>query len=198
MAPIPIKNIDVALESYDDIYSDFDISHYVKRELSEDFVKELIKRTSIERDTKSFQVTLSIPAARRDQAAERTIYRRIKQHFAKREENYGLEIRNYQQRGIKYIIAGSLIIILDLAIPKDLSLVNALLNILLVAGWFGVWTGIAKIFDEPATMMVQRKIYSNLASAHYVFVNEEDVMMLRQAESSEALLKEQQQKPVQK
>ncbi|MCX8199984.1 MAG: hypothetical protein N3G76_00780 [Candidatus Micrarchaeota archaeon] len=191
MDKVSFKNIDIALESYDDLYSDFDISHYAKRELSEDFVKELIKRTSGEHDTKTLQITLSIPSAKRDIPAERTIIRRIKQHFAKRAESYSLEIQNHQRRGIKYIFVGALIILADVFIPKDaFPLLGAIFSVLMVAGWFGVWTGIAKILDEPAGMIAQKKIYSNLASAHYVFVNEEDIVMLKQAESTEMLLKE--------
>ncbi|MEM3364245.1 MAG: hypothetical protein QXS93_01915 [Candidatus Micrarchaeia archaeon] len=191
MEKISFKNIDIALESYEDLYSDFDISHYSKRELSEDFVKELIKRTSGEYDTKELQITLSIPSSKRDPTVERAIIRRIRQHFAKRVESYTSEIHSYQRRGIKYIVAGALIILLDVFTPKEsYPLLSAMFSILMVAGWFGVWTGIAKIVDEPAQMSAQKRIYSNLASAHYVFVNEEDIVMLKQAESTEILLKE--------
>jgi len=188
---INIKNIDIALESYDDLFSDFDISNYAKRELSEDFVKELIKRASTEQyDSKSFQITLSMPASKRDLPAERIIHRRIKQHFARRVEVLDREIKAHQNRGIKYLIIGSLIIILDIFLPTDVSFVYAISNILLVAGWFGVWTGIAKILDEPTALINQRKLFSLLASAHYQFVNEEDIMIMRQAESVDAVIKE--------
>lgn len=188
---INIKNIDIALDSYDDLFSDFDISSYAKRELSEDFVKELIKRASTEQyDSKSFQITLSIPASKRDQSAERIIHRRIKQHFVRRVEALDRDIKAHQNRGIKYIIIGSLIIIFDIFLPTDVSFVYAISNILLVAGWFGVWTGIAKILDEPTALINQRKLFSLLASAHYQFVNEEDIMIMRQVDSIDAIIKE--------
>lgn len=190
MPAVPMKNIDIALESYDDIFSDFDISTFAKRELSEDFIKELVKRTSIERDAKSFQFTLSIPASKRDHAIERIIHRRIKQHFIKRSEGLDADIKSYQHRGIKYIIAGSAIIILHIFLPNDIPLVEVFSNIILVAGWFGVWTGIAKILDDPISLIRQQKLFTHLATAHYQFVNEEDVIILRQAESTEAIIKE--------
>jgi hypothetical protein len=55
-----LKTTQVALDNYDDIFSDFDYSDYSKRLLSYDFLKELRRRYE-ERKKGEYEITFSIP-----------------------------------------------------------------------------------------------------------------------------------------
>lgn len=177
LTPIPqiadIKNIDIALDSYDDIFSDFDITPYAKRQLSEDFIIEMLRRVPASTDG-PVKVVLSIPQAARDPQDEKVIQKRIRHVFSKKLQEIEGEIRTYQQKGLKYMLIGSVIILLTL-VETDWLLLNTIFNILLVPGWFGIWTGLAKIFDEPADLIKAKKAYQTLSTAQYVFVSEEEV-----------------------
>ncbi|MCX8206028.1 MAG: hypothetical protein N3H30_02245 [Candidatus Micrarchaeota archaeon] len=169
-----IKNIDIALDTYNDIFSDFDISPYSKRQLSEDFIIEMLRRVPTSSPGTPVKVVLSIPQGVRSPQDEKVIHKRIRHVFSKKLQEIEGEIRAYQQKGLKYMAVGAGIILLTL-VETDWPVVNAIFNILLVPGWFGIWTGLSKIFDEPAELVKARKAYHALSTAQYVFVSEEDV-----------------------
>jgi len=57
------------LDSYDDIYSDFDSRHYYKRRISEDFLYELEREMKYKEDEASCLMLL-LPNQQRDEAVE--------------------------------------------------------------------------------------------------------------------------------
>jgi len=172
---VDIKNIDIALDVYDDIFSDFDISPYSRRMISEDFVIELMKRASTEMAVGPLHVVFSIPLSKRVPTVEKAIQKRIKQHFSRKIADMDYEIKVYQQRGIKYLLLGLAILMILLLLPAGQLFTNAMVSVLEVAGWFCIWTGLSKIFDEPSDILKTKKVYTLLSNAHYVFVNEEDI-----------------------
>lgn len=48
-------------------------------------------------------------------------------------------------------------------------------NIIMILGWFGVWTGIEKILDVPYELIAKKEMYNSLSKSKIRFVNEEDV-----------------------
>ena len=75
-----IKEISVAIDRWDDIFSDFDPSPMERRTLSEDFIFELKKR---HRETKygKFIITIYAPPSLENAETEQVVIKRLKQHF---------------------------------------------------------------------------------------------------------------------
>ena len=166
------KDVDVALDNYDDIFSDFDISPYYKRLLSEDFVRELLKHAIPGKK----EIVLSIPRDARRPKQEPAIKKRIQAFFKERLNDINNRIYVHRKRGIKYIGAGIIFLILNYILANDSWIVPTLLTeIFLVAGWFGIWTGIGKIVDEPYEFLDLKRKYEVLSSVKYVFVEEESL-----------------------
>jgi hypothetical protein len=67
-----MKELELWLDSYDDIYSDFDSRHYRKRRISEDFLHEL--RTEMKyNEQHASDMVLLLPQDFRDQTAAKII-----------------------------------------------------------------------------------------------------------------------------
>ena len=66
---LQMSEISLWLDTYDDIFSDFDPRPYSQREMSEDFLKE-ISRRYLEGKHGRFEVHFTIPSSERDLKAE--------------------------------------------------------------------------------------------------------------------------------
>src|SRR3989344_4468624 len=75
-------NISLILESYQDIFSDFDPRPFAEKSLSDDFLLEC-RRAAREKDDKSMEIILSLPRTKRNLNDEFKIKRRLKEHFHK-------------------------------------------------------------------------------------------------------------------
>src|SRR5579859_7557489 len=74
------SSIHLALEDYEDIFSDFDPRPYPERSLSEDFLYEL-QRAALNKEEKGLVVTLLMPREERNTAREKVILERLRDHF---------------------------------------------------------------------------------------------------------------------
>ena len=171
-----LREITIQLDTYDDIFSDFDPRPYPQRELSEDFLKE-IQRRYMEDKRGRFEVHFTIPSTERDTKEEALIKKRLREHFAFVVAREAEIIRNTKARGYLYILAGAAVLLSDvfaLAVLNESSIFYRILSVLLVpAGWYGMYTGMGKVIDEPFSSAEKKKLYEKFERANYVFMSEE-------------------------
>lgn len=173
-----INSIQIALDGYDDIFSDFDPSPYGQRILSDDFIKEMQKRY-IETKKGDFEVRFSLPAAFRDSKTETTIKKRLKDYFHSQMKEIESEIQKHRGMGIMRFAAGFVLLSVELLIRLYLAqqLGLELLGVILVpAGWFLMYSGLEQIFDSPYKFKDQQRFARKFHNAIYLFVSEEDVV----------------------
>ncbi len=171
-----LREITITLDTYDDIFSDFDPRPYPQRELSEDFLKE-IQRRYMEDKRGRFEVHFTIPSTERDTREEALIKKRLREHFgfvAARESD---TIRATKTRGWFYILAGAIVLLANVFALYALNESNVfyqILSVLLVpAGWYGMYTGMGKVIDEPFSSVEKKSLYEKFERANYVFMSEE-------------------------
>jgi len=171
-----LREITIMLDNYDDIFSDFDPRPYPGRELSEDFLKE-IQRRYLEDRKGRFEVHFTIPAAERDMKEEALIKKRLREHFAVMVKRENHTIGRITQRGYAYILIGFLVLLLNVIAYYELEESNPLyqvISIMLVpAGWYGMFTGIGKVIDEPYDAADRRNQHEKFEKANYVFMSDE-------------------------
>ncbi len=171
-----LREITIMLDTYDDIFSDFDPRPYQERQLSEDFLKE-IQRRYMEDKKGRFEVRFTIPAAERDVNEEALIKRRLREHFAFMGAREKELIRATKMRGYLYILVGTLVLLGDVTaffVLNETSLLYQILSIMLVpAGWYGTFTGIGKVVDEPFEAAEQKKVFEKFEKAAFIFMSEE-------------------------
>jgi len=174
--PIPsekMREITIILDNYDDIFSDFDPRPYAQRQLSEDFLRELGRRYLEDRHGR-FEVRFTMPALGRDPREEALIKKRLREQFAFMARREDEIIGRIKGRGALYISAGIAVLLANayfFFVFNDESLLYQLLTILLVpAGWYGMFTGIGKLLDEPSDASEKKRLYEKFEKANYVFL----------------------------
>jgi len=180
--PAAVLNlINIALDTYDDIFSDFDPSPYSTRILSDDFLKEVQKKYS-ERQRGEFEIRFTIPQAQRNLKTESLIKKRIKDYFSQVLKNTEYELKKKKQKGLLYVAVGFSLLALQMYIStyhNNGNFFAKMIEILLVpAGWYGMFEGIGNLLETPPALESQQKFYTKLKNANYVFMSEEEVVRM--------------------
>ena len=167
-----LKELAIAIDSYEDLFSDFDPRKYENRELSEDFLYE-IKRRYRETGKGQFEVIFHAPKTLHDESVEKIVIQRIKRHFRGMAKGHQKALANIRLRGTLYIIFGIILLtaLTLMAYGKILPdfQIELLGVIFLPLGWFGVWEGFSKIIDVPYKLSSDLRSFEKLAKATYQF-----------------------------
>lgn len=197
----------VAIDDYEDIFSDFDTRPFSERSLSDDFLKELSHRT-LETPKGELELVLALPKALRKEKDEATIKNRLRKHF--KEEIRKLEEKRVfkRRKGAVYLSIAAIALTLEALLIEQAEHISKIVfalaqAIVLPAGWFTAYTGLEKIvqpYEEDAGDYI---FFRKMLAASYTFVSYEELeenarreaerleKIAREArEKAEALLKE--------
>ncbi len=168
-----IKEISIAIDTWDDIFSDFDPRPLNERDLSEDFIAELKKRYRATR-TGGFRVSIYAPVALKDEKAEKTVIQRLKKHFRFWALLRQKQINQIRARGMVFVGFG-IIFLASLTIATYYKLfsnfvIEMLGIILMPLGWFGIWEGFSKIVDTSPVFLQEELQFEKLSKADYRFI----------------------------
>ncbi|MDP2947545.1 MAG: hypothetical protein Q8N88_05515 [Nanoarchaeota archaeon] len=164
-------NVGLVLESYQDLFSDFDPRPFSGRSLSVDFLDEAKRAT---RDTpEGFELNLLVPEKLREPKKELIIKKRLENHFKKHREEKGKNFRKLILEGIIFVVFGILIMISATAIlfyyTESSFFTSFLVIILEPAGWFLFWEGLDLIIFESKKGKKERTFYHKMAMADINF-----------------------------
>lgn len=167
-----LKEIDVVIDTWDDVFSDFDPRPLNERTVSGDFVEEL-KRRYRETARGNFVITICAPVALKNSDSEHMVTHRLKKHFR---HTFLIKKKNILQRrlrGVIFVIVGvSSLTFLTLAtyykFLSELAIQIAGI-VLMPLGWFGFWEGLSKLVDTSPVFIQDEKMFEKLAKADYSF-----------------------------
>lgn len=169
---VAIQRADIALDHYNELFSDFDISPYDKRLLSEDFLLELQSRYAFAKGGK-FVINFTIPKAVRSKKTEVVIKRRILVYFRKRTKKFErLKHEKTRAGGIR-VLLGSAFSAFLLLIPQLND--PPLITIYSVFIWYLIWSGLEQLL-EPSEFKSEAKLAQKLLKAEYHFISEKDAL----------------------
>lgn len=154
--------INIAIETYSDIFSDFDNRDFKVRALSKDFLEELHVRLRRIGAKTELKIVFQIPASRRDRESERLIIERLRGFYIERRTHYERESRIARMRAVVYVSIGLLLMAAaDLLVKRftESSLFN---DFLLIPSWFFVWSGF-DILAKRGETRGKKKYYDALA-----------------------------------
>ncbi|VVB57502.1 Uncharacterised protein [uncultured archaeon] len=171
----PMGELVVSLDTYDDIFSDFDPRPHAHRELSDDLLKELNRRYR-ENPKGGFEVSFYIPADIRAPKLEGVIRKRLKDHFLQERHKVRGQIKAHREKGMRYMGIGFAVLLADLFItlwqPSELW-TKVVGLILTPAGWFALWTGMEKTVEIPYLLQQQYDFLDKFSKCSYMFMSEE-------------------------
>jgi hypothetical protein len=170
-------NISLILDSYDDLFSDFDPRPYSEKALSDDFLVECRRAARQREDV--LELRLLVPAHKRKAHDEVMIKKRLKDHFKKHFREEEKETREIRKGGIVWFFVGSIILMISTFLYEYKinggSLIKFLFNFLVIisqpAGWFTLWEGLNRIFVEPRKNKPDYEFYKKMSDANVYFLN---------------------------
>ena len=174
-----LRDIAIAIDTWDDIFSDFDPRPLSERTLSEDFIFELTRRYHESRKGHTV-VTICAPSVLRNDRAERIVSTRIRLYLAHRADLANAAIRRQRIRGGIFTLCGfvflSALTIMGCEFkPWFGNLGFQFVEIILMPlGWFGIWEGVSKIVDVDRLLVQEAALFTRLAHATYRFTYLDD------------------------
>jgi len=164
--------IPLVVDSYNDIFSDFDPRPYTHRALSEDFLLEC-KKASIEKNDK-IRLRIFVPKSKRNSLEEIKIKKRLKEHFNKHFREKRKEISGMKVEGAFWCFMGAIMMVVSAFFVgrPDLSFgVHLLITLVQPAGWFFLWEGLGKILISPHEKMPDFNFYKKMTGVEISFAN---------------------------
>jgi hypothetical protein len=171
-------NISLILESYNDLFSDFDPRNYSERTISDDFLIEC-KRAIRDKPSEEFELRLLMPKTKRNLSDEFKIKKRLKDHFQKHVSEKQKEVNSLIRNGLLMAAIGFVFMISGawFIFTKFLegTFLAAVLTIILEpAGWFFFWEGLAKtffIYEEHERKKRDLDFYRKMSRAQIYFLS---------------------------
>jgi hypothetical protein len=161
------SEISIWIDTWDDIFSDFDPRPLSQRALSIDFLDEA-KRASREKRDGQLVLHILAPTAIRSAQNEGMVRKRLKEHFAKHAEQQRDGQRAIARKGYWFVLVGTIILLAATcaAFFGPDTFWNEFLVILLEpAGWFTVWNGFDFIVLQPRSVQGDVDFYARMAAA---------------------------------
>jgi hypothetical protein len=163
--------ISIWLDSYDDMFSDFDPRPYSKRTVSDDFILQL-RNVARGRVGKKMMLALLMPELKKDSVVEEYVSQRLHAYFQLNAEQLGRERKASNRKGFLLTLAG-LTVMLSAGYVSFLNsesfLARALLILFEPAGWFMLWMGLDLLVYDARKMKKELDFYKRLSSAQIRF-----------------------------
>ncbi len=139
------SEISLWLDSYDDVFSDFDPRPNSQRALSQDFLEES-KRALRYTVLDNYHLNLLIDEKLRDSEEEEIITKRLHEHFVKHYRMQKKERKKIIKKGISFIVIGVCLLFMATYLLVNYGNTSYFLAFLLIvmepAGWFFAWEGL--------------------------------------------------------
>ncbi len=185
---VPImKSVQIALDSYNDIFSDFDYSSYSSRILSDDFLKE-VKKRYYENKKGDFELKFTLPTAKRNTKVENIIKKRLKDYFKGEVEYFNDRIEKTKKDGLLRVAIGFVLLSIEvlLLVLEVSDLYISVLSVIIVpAGWYGFYSGFTHLFESTKEFESPKLFNEKYYKAKYEFFSEEDLMKTTEAAATE-------------
>ena len=168
-----LSEISLMLDTYDDIFSDFDPRPFSQRSLSVDFLDE-IKRASRDKVSGEIELRFLIPQNLRDNKLEDQINKRLKDHFKRHYAMLEKETKKTISQGISIAALGFAFMFLGILINYRVSaeLTRIILTTLLEpSGWFMMFFGFDTAFYGMRQKQPEVEFYKKMSKAEITFVS---------------------------
>jgi len=172
-----MSEISLILDTYDDIFSDFDPRSLDQRALSDDFLME-IRRATKEKKEGIIELNFLIPLEQRKSEKEAMIRKRLREHFRKHFEAIERDIKKVRKQGATIALVGFVLGVFGalFVVPSGTStnvFIEGFQRIALVliepAAWFAIWSGFDKMFATWKELEPDLEFYKKMSKSEINF-----------------------------
>jgi len=167
------SSIHLALDEYDDIFSDFDARPYPQRALSEDFLHEL-RRASLSKEESGLDLVLTVPKEKRFAGQEHVIKDRLREHFKRHRRLLQEKLKKERLSGLKLAALGVVFMFVAtyLLTNTEKNIWTTFVVVLMEpAGWFTFWEGLDQTFFRAREIAPELVFYRKMAGAKINFIS---------------------------
>ncbi|HTY44172.1 MAG TPA: hypothetical protein VMC80_02935 [Patescibacteria group bacterium] len=165
------SEIGIWIDTYDDIFSDFDPRPYSQRSLSQDFLNET-KKASKDKTSEDIEIKFLVPKKLRNIKDETLIKKRLRDHFRNHTKQLKKERMKIIKEGIFFSILGVLFMIFATFILTENN-PGFFIRILGVffepGGWFFFWQGLDLMIFQSRTETPDFGFYKKMSKADIIF-----------------------------
>jgi len=165
------SEISLMLDTYDDIFSDFDPRPYSERALSDDFLIEA-KKASRDKTT-GIELKFLIPKTERNLINEILIKRRLREHFKKHVSSLLAERGKIRRQGLLFCFIGTILMLTaSFLFFKSLEksfITSFLITLLEPASWFLFWEGLNQAIFESRKSSSDLDFYRKMSKCDINF-----------------------------
>ncbi|MCX6799039.1 MAG: hypothetical protein NTW59_03025 [Candidatus Diapherotrites archaeon] len=168
---LQLSEISLWIDTYDDIFSDFDPRPYSQRALSDDFLLEA-KKASRDRASGNIELRFLVPTKIRNPEQEGLIRKRLHEHFKKHSKELTQEVHTTRRNGIAMAFVGMLMVLgASYIYPEEsTSFLQRLLFVVLEpGGWFMTWMGLDGIFGAESQKKTDLDFYRKMSKCEISF-----------------------------
>ena len=165
--------LSIWLDTYDDIFSDFDSRPFVERSLSDDFISEA-RKMSREKTSGQIELNLLMPSTLRDKNTEDIVIKSLHKHFQNYADQINIEKKASRRKGYLLTGIGAVLMVITAYTDTDIRnnfFRNVLHVIMEPAGWFLLWTGLDHIFYDSRTKEKDYIFNLKMANSEIVFMS---------------------------
>jgi hypothetical protein len=165
--------LSIWLDTYDDIFSDFDSRDYQQRALSDDFIHEARKMVK-EKPDGQVELKLLMPEELRNENTEEIIAKSVHRQFSHFAQVIKTEMKNIRLQGFLMCATGFILMIVAAYLTtliNKIFYISALQVIIEPAGWFLVWTGFDHIFNSFRKRSPEYIFNKKMAESDIIFLS---------------------------
>lgn len=169
---LELAEISILLDSYDDIFSDFDPSAFSERTLSDDFIIQA-KKFHRNKSGKKMLLRLLMPADKRNEQSEKEIIKRLHSYFKSVYQQLESEVRKTNARGFILTFIGIILMMVAsyLSFKKtEKYYIHLLLVLFEPAGWFLLWSGLDHLVYSSKETKKDLEFYLRMTRSEIKFL----------------------------
>lgn len=170
---LQLSEISLWLDTYDDIFSDFDPRPYSQRALSDDFLYEA-KKASRDKSIGTIELQFLLPLSKRSPSHEFVIRRRLHDHFKRHALLLEKDASTITHRGVLFILLGVFVMFIASLIlfeQRESFFLSFLIVVMEPAGWFLFWEGLHLIVFESKKLHPDLDFYKKMARCEIHFLS---------------------------
>ncbi len=170
---LKLSEISLWIDTYDDIFSDFDPRPYNQRAISDDFLNELMKATRSKK-TGKIEIRFLVPTKIRSTHQEARIKKRLQEYFHHKMNLVKQERKELIMHGLRFSAIGIVfMIIATILLSRKVENIstNFLIILLEPAGWFLFWNGMDTLIYRVKAKNPEHDFNKNMAKAEITFMN---------------------------
>ena len=165
------SEIGIWIDTYDDIFSDFDPRPYSQRSLSQDFLNET-KKASRDKVSGEIEIKFLVPKRIRNLKDETLVKKRLRDHFRHHVQQLRKERMKIIEEGALFFILGIVFMILAtfIIVKNDPRFIIIILGVFLEpGGWFFFWEGLNLIIFKARLQTPDFEFYKKMSTSDIIF-----------------------------